>query len=422
MKRLWSEKVLILAVVTYVVFWGTVWALYRTTSPVQLKITVYDQVARPGEEVEVGAKFESDGPGFLNPDRKGLAASMSLLRTDGTTTSVEGVTDNDGVLHATLRAPNEPGRYLLQAAPNDRVRYLSRSVSIPAQLFVLEPTKPILVCDIDGTITVGGDWKTLVPGGGPQPQPGAASELNALTQSYTVLLLTARDDALLNRTRAWLQRHRFPSAPVVGRDWNLFNLARAASFKAAILENWQKRFGNIAWGIGNSSGDRTAYREAKIRHIMLGGDPTSDAEDTLYHPAAALQTRRQLLVDTVRRGWLLRVVWFCPDNMPILASKPDFMREKKDTWVNRVRTGTLYVSPRSPDASSANRRWIVSEMAGSFQVIRWRRWFWEKSSSFLAAATWSGEAGEGLSSSGQGPGSYHRAPRRGLRCCANPRG
>ena len=65
----------------------------------------------------------------------------------------------------------------------------------------------------------------------------------------------------------------------------MLTIAAAGSFKTKVLEGWQRRFGRIAWGIGNSAGDRKAYETAQIPHVILGGESTSQVNNAQYYPA-----------------------------------------------------------------------------------------------------------------------------------------
>ena len=131
-------------------------------------------------------------------------------------------------------------------------------------------TCPILVCDIDDTVTAGGGWRLVYSTGTSiRPLPGAPQVLERLALQFRVVFLTARDDAHLNDTRDWLARQGFPSAPVVCRDWEIGNLSQAGEFKTKVLEDLSRRFKNIVWGIGNSEGDCQAYRASGIPHLTL---------------------------------------------------------------------------------------------------------------------------------------------------------
>ena len=263
------DRILLLLFVVYFTCLGSIWALYKVGTPTSVKVTVYDQIARPGEEVELAAKFERDGQGPFNPDLEDVEVAVKLGAANAK--EMAGPTDKEGMLRVRVKAPGEAGSYSIRATLKDS-KYRARGSTQPGRLSVLDPDRPILICDIDDTITAGGGYKLFVPGKEPSPRPGAAAELAQLARRYNLIFLTARDDSLLEVTRAWLQAHGFPPAPVVGRDWTWKNFADAGGTKLESLRAWRRRFGDIAWGIGNSKGDHEAYTGARIRHIMIGDE------------------------------------------------------------------------------------------------------------------------------------------------------
>jgi phosphoglycolate phosphatase-like HAD superfamily hydrolase len=169
----------------------------------------------------------------------------------------------------------------VQLAPADD--YAVKTGGMPPALLVLDPEVPVLVCDLDETVTTGGSWRLLLSHADLEPMPGAAQVLSQLTRSHQIIFLTARDDTLLNESRDWLARRGFPRSPVVGRDWSPGNLSRAGDFKERLLVAWKKRFPHIALGIGNSQGDCQAYRAAGIPHFMIGTSycPEPDAVECM---------------------------------------------------------------------------------------------------------------------------------------------
>ncbi|MFQ5653366.1 MAG: hypothetical protein ACE5GW_01375 [Planctomycetota bacterium] len=261
------DRGFVAAAVVYVGFLAAMWGAHMLVTKPRLKITPYDVVARPGEEVELAVKVERDLPGRFNPDREGIAMLLGLLAPGSP--ALKAVTDREGIARARLAAPETAGTHRFRAGPEEAGRYTIKSGRMPPRLAVIDGSKPILVCDIDDTVTAGGGWKLLFAHGDPRPMPGSPEVLRGLAKRFQLLFLTARDDTFLNETRDWLIARGFPDAAVIGRDWSLRTLEGAGEFKEKTLKAWTQRFGAVAWGIGNSKGDCRAYREAGIPHITL---------------------------------------------------------------------------------------------------------------------------------------------------------
>ena len=94
--------------------------------------------------------------------------------------------------------------------------------------------------------------------------------LDELARDYEILYLSARDDSLLARSRAWLDHHQFPRGALLTRDLHLGNLS-AESFKTRRLRELQRRFQLVA-GVGDRNEDARAYLEAGLYAIMIGDE------------------------------------------------------------------------------------------------------------------------------------------------------
>ncbi|MEM7168245.1 MAG: phosphatase domain-containing protein [Planctomycetota bacterium] len=275
-----KDKVLWLSIVGYLALIGGLWGLYRwgslenqqqvAVAAEKLKVTVYDAITTPGTATTLAAKYEKDLPGPANPDKKGLAVVIGLSTTPVVTN--EATTNKDGIATVAVTPPKEPGSYLLFShAKAGSNAYTDRGGTAPALLFVIPADREILICDIDGTIT---DGEAALKGVNLDPQPGAATAMRKLAEKYAVIYLTARDDMLLNKSRDWLDQHSFPRAPVICRDWTLSSLPATGAFKKRAIAQLKNKFSQIKWAIGNSGGDKEAYAEHKLPHIIIDGEDT----------------------------------------------------------------------------------------------------------------------------------------------------
>jgi len=132
--------------------------------------------------------------------------------------------------------------------------------------FVAEPATPIVVSDVDGTLTASENAypESLVTGDPVAAQPHAATAL----ANHTMVYLTARGDRFTQDTRDWLAARGLPRGPLrmppaivtqPGADTIEFKSAALASLAAF----------EITAGIGNRASDITAYANAGVAHIFI---------------------------------------------------------------------------------------------------------------------------------------------------------
>jgi hypothetical protein len=195
---------------------------------------------------------------------RGCSGAWEKLGTTVTTRAdehdpVDGVTDEGGRAYFRVSEKDTLG------LGRHRVRFVVAGDHSYADLLVevVHPSSPIFVSDVDGTLTEseGAEVVTLVTGGLPRAQPGAAAVLSALAaKGYRPVYLTARPDWLTERTRAFLAANHFPTG-VLRTTTKLFGAtgASAAAFKSAELASWRAKGLAIAWAFGNRPSDTDAY-------------------------------------------------------------------------------------------------------------------------------------------------------------------
>ncbi len=232
-----------------------------TATPAQAGVTATGHdtiVASVGERGVLSAKFERSGWGFWRVDVRGRLVTFSLAGR-----TFQARTNEDGVARTSLSV-TRPGVYPFEA-------WLSGEESTVAtgRLWVLDPTRPVVVTDIDGTISDMPDWEVPLRGEKAQAFPHSPGILNALAKRHQVIYLTARDDTFDSKTRTFLARRGFPAGPVIYNDlglWteaerNQFDPKAHAAFKLAQI---QKMGLKVALGIGNAETDAQAYEGAEI--------------------------------------------------------------------------------------------------------------------------------------------------------------
>ncbi|MCA8924613.1 MAG: hypothetical protein KDD82_22565 [Planctomycetes bacterium] len=238
-------------------------ALLACAASAQAKITAtaHDAVARPGQPVELRAKFERAS--WLRWDMKDELVEFTVA---GQVTSAR--TDRDGMARVRVNANVAPGIYDFSA----RIPRKPRAMLARGRIFVLDPARPIAVVDIDGTLSDLHSW--LVPFWGKRAKtfPGAPRVVQALARNHQILYLTARDDVHDRRTRLFLNRHRFPDGPIVFNDRGLttkqerqqFRGKHHATYKLAELQRLQALGFTLRLGIGDKETDAFAYEGAAI--------------------------------------------------------------------------------------------------------------------------------------------------------------
>lgn len=229
--------------------------------PWDVVTTNHDAVTTPGEVVDVTAKFERRGWSYFRPDIKYAQVEYDL----GGGSSFQTRTDRDGVSHAGVRAASA-GTY------PTKVRLTGKGAVADGRLFVLETTKPVVVIDIDETLSHLSSWRVPFWGADADTYPGAPALVNDLARTYTVVYLTARDDVFDEITRIFLARHGFPDGPVLYNDlgftsWDeltQLDSKRHGDFKLAVIQAMQQRGVNVVFGIGNAETDAFAYENAGL--------------------------------------------------------------------------------------------------------------------------------------------------------------
>jgi hypothetical protein len=217
--------------------------------------------------------------GLIDKDLKDEEVDIYLLRDcgeaweyvdtvvttrDGDHETVEGVEDTGGRIYYELPAELELGmgrhRFELVVAGDH--------THVPVYVDIVRPGTPLVVSDVDGTLTTGEaiEFGALLVGTLPNANPGAPEVLWALAdQGYRILYLTARPEGLTTRTRAFLDERGFPPGLVHTTLTHLGAFGDAASeYKTSELEMLADRGLVPEWGFGNRDSDATAYASSDV--------------------------------------------------------------------------------------------------------------------------------------------------------------
>ncbi len=238
-------------------------ALRAEESGHAVKLSAYDLLGLPGEPAAIRAKLEHDGLSGLNPDMKGYPLQFGGPPALGQ----DAVTDGEGTASASGRFPEHPG-----AIGRVRVRFPGsrghRAAETTARLFAWPADSRILVVDIDHTIC---DFRQRdVPFADVARVPateGSVPALRAIARDYRILYLTARDEALFNQSRAWLEARGFPEGPLMTRDY--WPWESREGYKRKALGRLKARYPHLTAGVGDTAGDARAYLANGLRAIVI---------------------------------------------------------------------------------------------------------------------------------------------------------
>jgi len=129
---------------------------------------------------------------------------------------------------------------------------------------------PVVVCDIDETLYRSGGFQVVdIPESRADwAMTGAADVLDALSRRFTIVYLTAREEAFRTVTRKFLQAGGFPPGPLIMWDISRDPVSRML-LKSRRLVTLKAQWPWLAWGIGDRDTDRIAYRLAGMKVILL---------------------------------------------------------------------------------------------------------------------------------------------------------
>ncbi|MEM6294992.1 MAG: HAD family acid phosphatase [Myxococcota bacterium] len=138
----------------------------------------------------------------------------------------------------------------------------------PHFTFLLEPGTPVVLTDIDGTMTLSDEElsQQIADGDYVPEQNGSASALTQLwtEKGYQVVYLTARPHLFRSETRTWLRDQGFATGPLITSNTLVFGDS-AEIYKSTWVSRVTDELGwNIVAAYGDASSDIGAYEEAGI--------------------------------------------------------------------------------------------------------------------------------------------------------------
>jgi hypothetical protein len=234
-----------------------------------------DMYYNPDDTIWVMGKFaygvtdddieDEDVDVWLDRGCDGAWELLDTVRTtnDGDHPTVEGVEDTGGWVFYDATSSN------LGVGRHRFLLVVGGDLST-AEVYVdlVEPGTPIVLSDVDGTLTTeeNEEFTALLTGATPDANPDSAEVLSTLAQKgYRVMYLTARPQFLGGRTREFLAERGYPLGLVhTTLSFTGATGGSAVTYKTAELAALADRGLVPAWAFGNTASDAEAYDNAGL--------------------------------------------------------------------------------------------------------------------------------------------------------------
>ncbi len=252
-----------------------------------------DMLYNPGEDIWVMAKFaygvfdddikDEDVDVYLNRECGSTWEPLGTVRTteDGEHPTVEGVEDNGGWVFFKV-----PPRLALGEGRHRFLMVVGGDLST-TEVFVdiVKPDTPIIVTDVDGTLTTSEneEFTALLTGAIPDANPDSPAVISLLAEKgYRIFYVTARPHFLVGRTREFIEVHGFPPG-LVHTSLSLTGATgdSAVTYKSGELAALAARGMVPAWAFGNTETDAEAYENGAI--LPLEQRVMFQFEDTIFN-------------------------------------------------------------------------------------------------------------------------------------------
>jgi hypothetical protein len=274
------------------------------------RLSGLDVVAAPGERIELKARLEWEGPGFLKVDVSSAEIEFlgpAPLEIAGGATfpdfpDPEGGpppgaarlgstrTGTGGIARLDLEAPRSPGLYAVWVRPADPRGLRLGRIASPLTIDVVDPSRPVVLVAIDDVLfrTKMGPLLAGRPAELP-PLPGAREALIEAAAKDRIVYLSNRSSLLAERLRGWLAAHRFPAGPILIPDrpgaipegefeGEVGRMLKAEASRAG-------KGGEVRCAIAGTIAAGRAHASNRIQCILVGVDPakvTKELEGRLH--------------------------------------------------------------------------------------------------------------------------------------------
>jgi phosphatidate phosphatase PAH1 len=227
---------------------------------------VIDAVVGVGEPAVMQAKFSYGGISKDLSEEK-VAVFRGGLTEPGACATWQPAhaltTDTNGVARVEVPPSDQPGRFPLAFV------VVGDGSAAMGNVWVLRAAQPVVVFDVDGTLTEGDEAliEQVLTGVSPPARAGAAEVARRHVALGAIpIYVTGRPSFLAGLTRAWLSEHGFPEGPVLTTETRQEAMPTADGvqrFKQHTLTDLGQR-GRIERAYGNAITDVCAYRAAGI--------------------------------------------------------------------------------------------------------------------------------------------------------------
>lgn len=232
-------------------------------------LTPYDSLSLKGEVATLKVKVEQDKLIPFRPDLKNVFVEFFHK------TQFLGLakTDDNGLARFNIDTRSFEGSFQqvnvrLQKNPE----YFAQKRTL--QIHLWESDQPIIVTDIDQTISdVENANVVLRPIYQQSPFEGSQNVLTELKRrGHQLVYLTAREDALFQLTKAWLEFHQFPKGHLIMWDIDLLGQKTPwnhGEYKTAALAELKQKFPVVLAAFGDKPHDIKAYQDNDIEAYLM---------------------------------------------------------------------------------------------------------------------------------------------------------
>lgn len=200
------------------------------------------------------------------------------------------LTDDRGCATIDCDGPAKPWRYCALAALPDG------DLEAQGVVWHLPADRPVVVIDMDETLLQSRYLSMLFWIQDPSPPMAYAQEaVTAMSRDYQIIYISTRARLFRDMTRAWLEKHDFPPAPIVHAcDFSAVFDQRQA--KVEMVRSLKQRGVRIVAGVGDKELDEFAYDANGIPAIIIRPGYRPKHEGTIALPdwadvPASLQNR-----------------------------------------------------------------------------------------------------------------------------------
>ncbi len=224
-----------------------------------------DLVTTPDSRVQLRARLRS--PRSL----RGIMGVRISFHEDGRLLG-EAITRESGVAEIDCSI-GSAGPHLIDIVPTELPRGLDADYNhaLEARARMLVDAEPadakFVVIDLDHTLVDASGGSVLIRKDSPA-LAGAVEAMGRIGQSYHVIYLTHRPQAMTAKSRQWLWEHKLPIGVLLTAPGRQF-LEANKKFKSAVLAKLRESHPGIEIGVGDQASDAAAYLENDMTPYLI---------------------------------------------------------------------------------------------------------------------------------------------------------